>query len=271
MRRLLRAAAHSGRDHHRGQHPQPEGILQRPTAADEHVGALHAVRREGEPRVPGRRSQQHAARWTAWPRSTRSVPPTATCPGQKEREFIVRGDEIGRRPIRVNFGGFITGPGIDEDAPVPFNGSARHRSRGEGSAGLPGARVPSGSRRGLRSLRAARRDHQQRRRARRSTRASISTSAPTPISSSASRPRLPRRCPSCEPIDGPVVRQLQHLYPGDRVTRIVHGVAVRDRRHHVVHRGLVAEPPAPGARRLDRLPHRQAAERARRVRRHSRR
>src|SRR5690606_8706869 len=43
-------------------------------------------------------------------------------PGQREREFIVRGDTIGRRPIRVHFGGVVTGPGIDD--PVPFNGSA---------------------------------------------------------------------------------------------------------------------------------------------------
>ena len=45
--------------------------------------------------------------------------------GQKQREFIIRGDEIGRRPINVSFGGTITGPGIPEDEPIPFNGSAR--------------------------------------------------------------------------------------------------------------------------------------------------
>ncbi len=44
--------------------------------------------------------------------------------GQKQREFIIRGDEIGRRPINVSFGGTITGPGIPEDEPIPFNGSA---------------------------------------------------------------------------------------------------------------------------------------------------
>jgi len=52
------------------------------------------------------------------------LPGDGDVPGQKEREFIVRGDEIGRRPIRVNFGGFVTGPGIPEDEPIPFNGGA---------------------------------------------------------------------------------------------------------------------------------------------------
>ncbi len=52
------------------------------------------------------------------------LPGDGDVPGQKEREFIVRGDEIGRRAIRVNFGGFVTGPGIPEDAPIPFSGAA---------------------------------------------------------------------------------------------------------------------------------------------------
>ena len=52
------------------------------------------------------------------------LPGTADAPGQKEREFIVRGDEIGRRRARVSFGGVVTGPGIEADAPIPFNGSA---------------------------------------------------------------------------------------------------------------------------------------------------
>lgn len=52
------------------------------------------------------------------------LPGDGDVPGQKEREFIIRGDEIGTRQIRVSFGGFIAGPGIDEGDPLPFNGAA---------------------------------------------------------------------------------------------------------------------------------------------------
>lgn len=52
-------------------------------------------------------------------------PGTGDLPGQKEREFIIRGDKIGKRRVKVNFGGVLTGPGIPEDAPVPFSGSAQ--------------------------------------------------------------------------------------------------------------------------------------------------
>ncbi len=45
-------------------------------------------------------------------------------PGQKEKEFIIRGDEIGIRDVIVNFGGVLTGPGILVEEPIPFNGSA---------------------------------------------------------------------------------------------------------------------------------------------------
>ena len=45
-------------------------------------------------------------------------------PGQKEKEFIIRGDEIGIRDVIVNFGGALTGPGILINEPIPFNGSA---------------------------------------------------------------------------------------------------------------------------------------------------
>lgn len=53
------------------------------------------------------------------------LPGTGDEPGQKEREFIVRGDEIGTRAVKVNFGGTLIGPGIPDDEPVPFNGSAQ--------------------------------------------------------------------------------------------------------------------------------------------------
>ncbi len=45
-------------------------------------------------------------------------------PGQKEKEFIIRGDEIGVRDVTVDFGGVLTGPGILVDETIPFNGSA---------------------------------------------------------------------------------------------------------------------------------------------------
>ncbi|MBP7149312.1 MAG: Ig-like domain-containing protein, partial [Acidobacteria bacterium] len=52
------------------------------------------------------------------------LPGDGATPGQAEREFIVRGDEIGVRPLRVAFGGHLTGPGIPDDEPIPFNGDA---------------------------------------------------------------------------------------------------------------------------------------------------
>ncbi len=52
------------------------------------------------------------------------LPGSGTQPGQKEKEFIIRGDELGERQIKVNYGGKVTGPGIPEDAAIPFNGSA---------------------------------------------------------------------------------------------------------------------------------------------------
>ena len=52
------------------------------------------------------------------------LPGDGTQPGQVEKEFIIRGDEIGVRKVRVHFGGMVTGPGIAEDAAIPFNGSA---------------------------------------------------------------------------------------------------------------------------------------------------
>jgi len=52
------------------------------------------------------------------------LPGDGNVPGQKEREFIIRGDEIGVRRVRVDFGGSVIGPGIDASNAVPFNGSA---------------------------------------------------------------------------------------------------------------------------------------------------
>jgi hypothetical protein len=52
------------------------------------------------------------------------LPGEGNTPGQKEKEYIIRGDEIGIRDVRVDFGGLIRGPGIAENAPIAFNGSA---------------------------------------------------------------------------------------------------------------------------------------------------
>jgi len=52
------------------------------------------------------------------------LPGDGNQPGQVEKEFIIRGDEIGTRQVKVNFGGLVTGPGIPEDKAIPFNGSA---------------------------------------------------------------------------------------------------------------------------------------------------
>jgi|GEM_PF-1369078 len=52
------------------------------------------------------------------------LPGDGEVPGQKEREFIIRGDEIGVRKVKVNFGGTIIGGGIPEEEIIPFNGSA---------------------------------------------------------------------------------------------------------------------------------------------------
>ncbi len=45
-------------------------------------------------------------------------------PGQKEREFIIRGDELGVRRVKIDFGGTVAGPGLPEENPIAFNGTA---------------------------------------------------------------------------------------------------------------------------------------------------
>ena len=52
------------------------------------------------------------------------LPGDGGLPGQAERQFIIRGDEIGIKHVKVNFGGTVAGPGIPEDMPIPFNGAA---------------------------------------------------------------------------------------------------------------------------------------------------
>ncbi len=53
------------------------------------------------------------------------LPGDGGTPGQSERQFIVRGDRVGVHDVEVDFGGRLTGPGIPEDAPIPFAGRAR--------------------------------------------------------------------------------------------------------------------------------------------------
>ena len=50
------------------------------------------------------------------------LPGTPDQPGQVEKEFVIRGDKIGTRDVKVSYGGSVTGPGIEN--PIPFNGSA---------------------------------------------------------------------------------------------------------------------------------------------------
>jgi len=45
-------------------------------------------------------------------------------PGQLEKQFVIRGDAIGVRGVKVSFGGSVAGPGIPDDQLIPFNGSA---------------------------------------------------------------------------------------------------------------------------------------------------
>lgn len=53
------------------------------------------------------------------------LPGDGGVPGQVEKEFIIRGDEMGVRGLTVSFGGFVSGPGIPGNALIPFSGSAR--------------------------------------------------------------------------------------------------------------------------------------------------
>ena len=50
------------------------------------------------------------------------LPGDGGLPGQAERQFIIRGDEIGIKHVKVDFGGTVAGPGITEE--IPFNGAA---------------------------------------------------------------------------------------------------------------------------------------------------
>ncbi|MFO0689828.1 MAG: Ig-like domain-containing protein [Myxococcota bacterium] len=144
-------------------------------------------------------------------------PADGDVPGQKEREFIVRGDEIGVRPIRVNFGGFVTGPGIEGDDAVPFSGSADTKVEVKGPPEFlvrvshpdrVDALVPYELRVEITNAGDA---------------PALYASLDLDVGADADlveceAPASAGETPVCEPIEGAVVRQLQHLYPGDRVT-----------------------------------------------------
>jgi hypothetical protein len=144
-------------------------------------------------------------------------PADGDVPGQKEREFIVRGDEIGRRPIRVNFGGFVTGPGIEGEDAVPFNGSADTEVEVKGppeflvrvshpdrvDAGVPYELQVEITNAGDAPALYASLD--------------LDVGADADLIE-CEAPATAEGSPVCEPVEGAVVRPLQHLYPGDRVT-----------------------------------------------------
>jgi large repetitive protein len=53
------------------------------------------------------------------------IPPGSDgAPEAAQKEFIIRGDEIGERGVSVEFAGLVAGPGILEGEEVPFSGSA---------------------------------------------------------------------------------------------------------------------------------------------------
>src|SRR5690606_28581474 len=121
---------------------------------------------------------------------------------------------IGRRPIRVHFGGVVTGPGIDD--PVPFNGSAETSVEVKGppnflvrvshpprvDAGVPyelGVEITNTG-----------------------EAPALYASLELDIGAAAhfAECDLPEGAttPVCTEIPGPLVRNLSHLFPGDRVT-----------------------------------------------------
>lgn len=144
-------------------------------------------------------------------------PGNGEAPGQAEREFIVRGDEIGTQPIRVNFGGRLRGAGIPDEEPVLFNGSADASVEVKGPPEF-GVRV----------------SHPDR------VEAGIPYDLKVEITNNGEAPALyasldldigadaefvscqppatPDAIPLCEEIEGPITRQLQHLLPGQRAT-----------------------------------------------------
>jgi len=144
-------------------------------------------------------------------------PGDAEVPGQAEREFIIRGDEIGTQPIRVNFGGVVSGPGIPEDDPIPFSGSADTSVEVKGPPEFlvrvsHPDRVEAGVPYDLR------------------VEITNNGEAPALFASldldvggdaqfvECQPPATPEADPFCEDVEGPITRQLQHLLPGQRAT-----------------------------------------------------
>ncbi|OQA75781.1 MAG: hypothetical protein BWY31_04679 [Lentisphaerae bacterium ADurb.Bin242] len=59
------------------------------------------------------------------------LPGEGNQPGQKEKEYIIRGDEIGIRDVRVDFGGLIRGPGIEDGDAAPLFDASGFGPKGE--------------------------------------------------------------------------------------------------------------------------------------------
>ena len=145
-------------------------------------------------------------------------PGNGTAPGQREREFIVRGDEIGRQPIDVDFGGFLTGPGIPEDDPVPFQGRA---STSVDVRGPPDftvrvtnpPEVVSGEIYDLIVEITNTGDAP-------ALFASLDLDVGADANLVACQPVIGDEEPVCEEIEGAETRNLQHLYPGQRVREV---------------------------------------------------
>lgn len=138
-------------------------------------------------------------------------------PGQVEKEFIIRGDEIGVRRVKVNFGGKVTGPGIPEDGAIPFNGG------GETTVEVKGPPTFT--------VKVTHPDHVE---------AEEPYELKVDITNTGQVPALyasldldlgvdaelvtctPNKDASdytCEPIEGPVTRSLGHIYPGGTVSQ----------------------------------------------------
>ena len=155
------------------------------------------------------------------------APGDGAAPGQKEREFIIRGDEIGKRRVRVSFGGQVMGPGISEEEPVPFNGAAEAQVEVKGPPQFlvrlshPAnvvERVPYELGVEITNKGDA---------------AALYASLELDVGADAKFAdcmpgATPADEPTCQDVEGPLVRNLRHLFPGDVVTEkftIIPGVS----------------------------------------------
>lgn len=143
------------------------------------------------------------------------LPGTPDQPGALEKEFIIRGDAIGEKTVRVNFGGTVTGPGIPVDDPIPFNGSAETTVEVKGppqfqvqvqhpaavTSGVPYELTVEVRNAGeLPALYAS---------------LELDVSADAKLANCTVDPAT--GAPDCEYVDEPVVQSLGHIQPGERI------------------------------------------------------